>query len=787
MDLHTLRTLEYDRIIGQLEALSSSEVSRQELSRLLPSSHVDEVRQRLACTKEGMDVLRLQGDLSLEGLKDIRSALRRAEIGGVLSPFELLQVASTAACEKQVKHVLNQIDEQETPLPILREMAAGLEDFSSLVRSIHSAIDPEGQVTDEASPALAGIRRSIRQLQTGIRSSLEQILRSSHFQKMLQEAIITQRNDRYVVPVKQEYRSAFGGIVHDQSASGQTLFIEPETVVTQNNRIRELELDEEREVERILGELTLLVQGETHALEHNLGLLTQVDVILAKARLGKRLKGVCPSIAADGNLRFKQARHPLIPAEDVVPIDVELGGETNAIIITGPNTGGKTVTLKTIGLLSLMAQAGIPIPVEEESQITVFRNVFADIGDEQSIEQSLSTFSSHMTNIIRILEQVDQSCLVLLDELGAGTDPTEGAALAIAILDHILKKDCRMVATTHYTELKLFAHAREGVVNASVEFDVETLSPTYRLLVGIPGRSNAFDIARRLGLSDEVVQEARAQIGQDENQLEEMIGSLATDTRTASEERQQAESLRQEAEGLLSELKEQRRIWEEEKEKLRTAARRDAQSIVTRAKREAEDVLQELRGWARQQRGSIKEHQLIEARKRLEEAAPEAEWRHTTDETEADQDRAIAVGDEVFVRTLGQKGKVIEQQGEHHFQVQVGAMKMRVDRRNLEWRSTPKQEETTKGSASYHRSSAPVRHELDLRGKMVEEALAEIDKYLDDALLAGYEQVTLIHGKGTGALRNGVQQYLHRHVRVKAFRAGGQGEGGLGVTVVELK
>ncbi|MDR6226521.1 endonuclease MutS2 [Desmospora profundinema] len=787
MDSHTLRTLEYDRIIEQLEKSASSEVSRRKLSRLTPSPDVAEVRQRLASTQEGLDVLRLRGDLPLEGLQDIRSALRRANIGGVLSPSELLQVASTAACEKQVRKLIEGIDEEERPLPILRGLTDGLEELSSLARIIRNAIDEEGRVMDQASPELARIRRAILQLQAGIRASLEQILRSPHYQKMLQEGIITQRNDRYVVPVKQEYRGAFSGIIHDQSASGQTLFIEPESVVNQNNRMRELELDERREVERILGELTLAVQENSDALEHNLDLLTQWDVIFAKSRLGKRLKGICPHLDKEGSVELKQARHPLIAMDDVVPIDVSLDGHTQAIIITGPNTGGKTVTLKTIGLLSLMAQSGIPIPAEEGSRVAVFKDVFADIGDEQSIEQNLSTFSSHMTHIIRILERIDSSSLVLLDELGAGTDPTEGAALAIAILDHIIKQGSRLVATTHYTELKVFAHARKGVINASVEFDVETLSPTYRLLVGVPGRSNAFEIARRLGLPDQVVQEAKAQISHDENRLEEMIGSLATDTRTASEKRKEAEALRREADQLLSDLKAQWRLWEEEKEKLKEAARRDAQSVVARAKRESEAVLEELRQWTREQRGSIKEHQLIEARKRLEEAAPEADWPRPVTGTESEKNRSIAVGDEVFIRTFGQKGQVIEALGEDAFQVQVGAMKMKVDRNNLEWRSTPKRDEAVKGSTSYRRSSSSVRHELDLRGKLVEEAIPEIDKYLDDALLAGYEQITLIHGKGTGALRNGVQRYLDRHARVETYRSGGQGEGGLGVTVVQLR
>lgn len=787
MDSHTLRTLEYDRIIEQLEESASSEVSKQACSRLTPSFDLREVRHRLARVAEGLDVLRLQGDLSLEGLRDIRAALQRATIGGMLSPSELLQVAGTAACAKSVRNLLHSLDPEEVPLPNLRELAAGLEELPALVTAIRTAVDEDGRVTDQASSELADIRRHMRQLQAGIRASLDQIVRSPHVQKMLQEAIITQRNDRYVVPVKHEYRGSFAGIIHDESASGQTLFIEPESVVNQNNRMRELELREEREIERILGELTVMVQEQVPVLQQNMDILTQWDVIFAKARFGRKLKGICPQLDETGCVHLKQARHPLIPMDDVVPIDVNLDQETRAIIITGPNTGGKTVTLKTMGLLSLMAQTGIPIPAEEGSRVAVFSNVFADIGDEQSIEQSLSTFSSHMTHIIRIMERVDASSLVLLDELGAGTDPTEGAALAIAILEHMMKQGCRLVATTHYTELKVFAHVRPGVVNASVEFDVETLRPTYRLLVGVPGRSNAFEIARRLGLPDAIVQEARSQMGQDENRLEEMIASLASDTRAASDKREEAEALRLEAEQLLSDLQRQWNKWQEEKEKVKEAARREAQTIVSRAKREAESVLEELRRWSQERESSIKEHQLIAARKRLEDAVPQADWRRSVPSTPAKKKEPITVGDEVLVRTLGQKGQVTEGLGEEAFQVQVGAMKIKVNRQDLEWVSTPKREEAVKGSTFYRRSSVPVRHELDLRGKLVEEAIPAIDKYLDDALLAGYEQITLIHGKGTGALRNGVQRYLDRHPRVESYRSGGEGEGGLGVTVVQLK
>ncbi|MFC4075693.1 endonuclease MutS2 [Salinithrix halophila] len=782
-----LRILEYDRILGILEEQASSETGKAAIRRLTPVGEPGEAGHMLASTTEGMDVIRLKGGVSLSGVKDIKGAVDRAWLGSVLSASDLLKAAGTARAGRMVESLLASIDEESAELPILRELTGRLTDLKPLAREIDSAIDEDARVVDDASPELARIRRSMIQLQGSIRATLDQMIKSSHNQKMLQDPIITQRNDRYVIPVKVEYRSAFGGLVHDQSASGQTLFIEPESVVHQNNRLRELELEEEREVEKILAQLTGKVAEAGDALLSNLSILTELDVIFAKAEMGRVLKGVCPAINTEGVVSLKKARHPLIDPNQVVPIDVEMGRDYRAIIVTGPNTGGKTVTLKTVGLLSLMAQSGMPIPAEEGSILPVFSGVFADIGDEQSIEQNLSTFSGHMTNIIRILDRIDERSLVLMDELGAGTDPTEGAALAVAILEHILAKGCRLVATTHYNELKVFAHSRKGVINASVEFDVETLRPTYRLLIGVPGRSNAFDIARRLGLSQEVVDVARSQLSTEENHLEEMITGLASDRRIADEERADAERLRVEAEKLRREFADKLEAWEEEKGRLREAARREAKSLVTRTKREADEVLKELREWAKARPQDLKEHRLIEAKKRLDEAEPETDILRHDGVANGKLRRKIQVGDEVFVRSFGRKGQVTEDLGNGEFQVQIGSMKMKAAEETLEWKSSPHPAKEDTGYTSYRRQSADVRHELDLRGKMVDEAIPEIDKYLDNALLAGYPKVSLIHGKGTGALRTGVQKFLQRHPRVKEFRLGGQGEGGSGVTVVELR
>lgn len=734
MDPRMQQTLEYHRMIESLIELASSETGKTVATELQPSTCTEDVSHMLQSTAEAMDFLRLAGNLSFESVKEIRPSLQRARIGSVLSAVELLDVAGTAAAEKRVSSAFKRLEPEDAPLPILRELVGRLAETRGLAESILSSIDEDGRVKDEASPALKRIRGSIIQLQGRIRSSLEEILHHSKYVKMLQESIVTQRNDRYVIPVKQEYRGAFGGIVHDQSASGQTLFIEPQSVVDLNNRLRELELEEAREVERILGELTVQVGESAEDVENNLSVCTELDVIFAKARLGRKLKGIVPRLNTDGLIRLKGARHPLIDMEEVVPIDVELGGAYRAIVITGPNTGGKTVSLKTVGLLTLMAQAGLPIPAEEESTVSVFSGVFADIGDEQSIEQNLSTFSSHLTNIIHILQQIDAWSLVLMDELGAGTDPTEGAALAIAILEKVLERGCRLVATTHYNELKLFANSRDEVINASVEFNVETLSPTYRLLIGIPGRSNAFEIAERLGLPKEIIQTARSQISSEENRLEDMIGALSEDQRQAEEERQKAEALRMEAEALHQELKQQLKRWEKEKERIQESARREAKSIVSRAKREAEEVIHQLRQWAKERPGSLKEHKLIEAKKRLTDVEPETKWVKDVESEDRPQ-KAIAVGDEVWVKTLNQKGQVIADLGNDEFQVAVGLMKMKVPRNSLQWKASP-QVHSESGTTSYRRFSSNVRPELDLRGKLVEEAIPEIDKYLDDALLA---------------------------------------------------
>ncbi len=785
MEQWTLKSLEYDQVKECLKEQAATVLGKEKAEQLMPDASIERVKDRLDSTREGMDVIRLKGDVPFGGVRDLRTPIRRAEMKGMLTEAECLDIASTISAGRKIKSFLRQIEEEEAPLPILRGLAEQVESLNSVEKEILRTIDEQAVVKDQASSGLGKIRRQIGEARKQINQTLQDMIRNSHYTKMMQEAIITQRFDRYVIPVKMEYRSRFPGIVHDQSSSGATLFIEPEAVVKWNNRLRELELAEKKEVEKVLRRLTELIGEETESLQKNTEILAELDLIMACARYGYQVKGVVPRISGS-LLSLKKARHPLINAEDVVPIDLEMGESYQAIIITGPNTGGKTVTLKTVGLFALMTQSGIPIPAEEESVMPVFSGVYADIGDEQSIEQNLSTFSGHLTNIIQILEQIDKKSLVLFDELGAGTDPAEGAALAISILEHVIGRGCLVMATTHYSELKLFAHTHPKAINASVEFDVKTLKPTFRLLIGVPGSSNAFAISKRLGLRDELIKRAKAHLSTDENRMEEMITSLTEDRKEAEEDRDQAGRIRKEAEALYQDLKQKWEQLEEEKARIKENARREAQAIIKRAEREAEEVLKQLQSWIKARPQDLKEHELIEARSRLKNAVPEWEWAQKQ-KKKTGKKETLRVGNEVRVLSVNQTGTIVDELGDGFFQVQVGFLKMKIHKDQLEKRSSPKPVEAEKMRTTVKRSTADVKPECDLRGKLVEEALIEIDNYLDKAILAGYKQVFLIHGKGTGALRSGVQEYLQRQRHVKSFRLGNHGEGGSGVTVVELK
>lgn len=784
-----LQTMEYRKILNTLTEYTQTSMGRFAAEELKPVVQLEEVKRLLAATDQAYTVDRLKGTPSMSGITDVKEALKRAKIGGTLSTHELLATANTIHGSRRLKRFIAGIHEEEN-IDILFNLSELISEQKPLEDDIKACIDDTAEVLDSASPELAQIRRDLRNGEARIREKLESMIRSQSVAKMLQDQLITIRGDRFVIPVKAEYRSYFGGIVHDQSGSGATLFIEPESIVAMNNKLRETRIREEREIEAILQKLSAKVGEQADLIAMDVDIVGQLDFIFAKARMAHVMKAVLPRMNDRGYLKLKKGRHPLIPREQVVPIDVELGNDFTSIIVTGPNTGGKTVTLKTIGLLNLMAMSGLFIPAEEGSQMCVFDAIFADIGDEQSIEQSLSTFSSHMTNIIRILSTMTPKSLVLLDEVGAGTDPAEGSALAIAILEHIHSTGCRMVATTHYSELKAYAYERKGVINASMEFDINTLSPTYRLLVGVPGRSNAFAIAERLGLPGLILDYARGEVKEEDQRVEHMIASLEENRHSAEVERERAEQVRVEMEELRARHRQELQKLEEQREKLVEKARAEAKKIVDKARSEAEDVISELRKLALEEGASVKEHKLIAARKRLDEAVPE-QRKKAANQPSGKKQRSIEPGDEVRVFSLNQKGHVVELAGSKEALVQLGIMKMKVALDDLELlsgtSSEAKKPARQQATVLKRTRDANIRNELDLRGANLEEALIEVDRFIDEAFLGNLGQIYIIHGKGTGILRTGIQEYLRKHKHVKSYRLGNYGEGGAGVTIAELK
>ncbi|WP_241138659.1 endonuclease MutS2 [Bacillus mycoides] len=782
----TLRVLEYNKVKEQLLEHTASSLGRDKVKNLVPSTDFEEIVELQETTDEAAKVIRLKGHVPLGGISDIRSNIKRAKIGSMLSPHELIEIASTMYGSRQMKRFIDNMIDNGVELPILETHVAQIVSLYDLEKKITNCIGDGGEVVDSASDKLRGIRNQIRTAESRIREKLENMTRSSNAQKILSDAIVTIRNERYVIPVKQEYRGVYGGIVHDQSASGQTLFIEPQVIVELNNALQEARVKEKQEVERILMMLTEEVAVEADIVLSNVEVVANLDFIFAKALYAKRIKATKPIVNNERYMGLKQARHPLIDPEIIVPNNIMLGKDFTTIVITGPNTGGKTVTLKTVGICVLMAQSGLHIPVMDESEICVFKNIFADIGDEQSIEQNLSTFSSHMVNIVDILEKADFESLVLFDELGAGTDPQEGAALAISILDEVCNRGARVVATTHYPELKAYGYNREQVINASVEFDVNTLSPTYKLLIGVPGRSNAFEISKRLGLSDRVIDRARNHISTDTNKIENMIAKLEESQKNAERERKEAEEHRKQSEKLHRELQRQIIEFNDERDEKLLKAQKEGEEKVEAAKKEAEGIIHELRQLRKAQLVNVKDHELIEAKSRLEGAAPELVKKQKVNVKNTAPKQQLRSGDEVKVLTFGQKGQLLKKVSDTEWSVQIGILKMKVKESNMEYINTPKQTEK-KAVASVKGRDYHVSLELDLRGERYEDAMMRVEKYLDDAQLASYPRVSIIHGKGTGALRQGVQDYLKKHRGVKTYRYGDMGEGGLGVTVVELK
>lgn len=781
-----LRTLEYFKIRDEVSNYCTSSIGRSHIDNLIPSVEFTVVRKLLEEMDEGMTILRLRGDVPMGGMTDIRPHAKRAQIGGMLSPTELMEIASTIRASKILRQFLENVAESEdVKIPHFIEKKEAIPILTALEHEINDCIDENGAVLDSASSTLRSIRQQLRIQVSRVREKLESYTRGANAAKMLSDSIITIRNDRYVIPVKSEYRSHYGGIIHDQSSSGQTLFVEPSAVVQINNDIRSLRVKEQEEINRILIKLTAEVEIVGHDIFVLVSVLGEIDVILAKAKYGQAQKCTMPIINNEGYIRLVKARHPLIPLETAVPNTIEFGKDITTIVITGPNTGGKTVTLKTVGLCTLMAQSGLPIPALDGSEVALFESVFADIGDEQSIEQSLSTFSSHMVNIVDILKKYDEKSLIIFDELGAGTDPQEGAALAISILDAVHGTGARVMATTHYPELKAYGYNRPGVANASVEFDIETLSPTYKLLIGVPGRSNAFEISERLGLPAYIINQAQTFTGTDRGEVNSMIASLENSRRQAEKDAEETEAHLAEARKVKADVELRLSELEQSKEKLEQKAKDKAKKIVDAARREAEDIISELRKMQSNTHNFVKEHELIDAKKRLDAALPDNPVLKKQKKLN-EMAKELKSGDEVKVLSFGQKGTLLEKLSKTEWSVQIGMLKMKLDESDLEFVKPEKQKQTVSVNSIRGRDTN-VKLELDLRGERYEDAIMRTEKYLDDALLSNYPRISIIHGKGTGVLRQAIQQFLKNHSRVKSYRFGEAGEGGHGVTVVELK
>ena len=778
MNERTLHVLEFDKILALLKEETSTIIGQQLVEQVKPLTTYEEVIQLQEETDEAVRILRLNHTIPLAHVENIADYIHRSKIGSILDPEACLHVAQLIYVGRNVKTFIEQLAEDER-LPRLEAIVEEIVSLRHLEKEIKTKIDDHGDIYDNASSTLRSIRASIRTYETRVREKLQQITRTKS--NMLSDTIVTIRNDRYVLPVKHEYRSVIGGIVHDQSSSGQTLFMEPKEVIPINNSLQHEIVKEKHEIEKILRQLTEKIAEHASELLSNMEMIAQIDLIYARAKLAHKMKAVKPILNEDGIIDMKQARHPLIPEEEVVANDIALGEDYHAIVITGPNTGGKTVTLKTIGLLTLMAQAGLQIPAIDGCRLAVFPKVFADIGDEQSIEQNLSTFSSHMVNIVEIMKHVDDRTLVLFDEIGAGTDPQEGAALAMALLDEVIEKNARVVATTHYPELKAYGYNRESVMNASVEFDVETLRPTYRLMMGVPGRSNAFEISARLGLHDEIIERAKSYLGVDSKNVENMITALEQSRKQAEIKLEEAHKILEESEQLHKELRDKLAEFARKRDQLYRQAEEKAEKALQQAREEAELIVQELREM--RDNTQWKEHEWIEARKMLEEAQPELVKEKESETKEIEH--TFEVGDEIKHKTLQQTGEIIEKKNENEFIIQLGLMRVTAKKKDLQFIGKAKKEEE-KPVTQIVTSSQPVKAEIDLRGKRYEDAMRELEEYIDRAMLEGYPRVTIIHGKGTGALRKGVKKFIEQSPHIKSSRYGGEGEGGSGVTIVEL-
>ncbi len=792
MNKRSLRILEYNKIIDMLIPYAGSSMGQRLCRRLKPSVEQTEILRLQEETRDALARLYKQGSVSFSGVIDVGMSLKRLEVGATLSPSELLDIARLLDNTLSVRQY--GVSEEEGHEPdCLDARFLDLMPLEHISREIRRCILSADEIADDASSELKALRRSKKQMNDKIHTQLSNIVNAQNNQTLLQDSIITMRNGRYCIPVKQEYRSSFPGMIHDQSSSGSTLFIEPMSVVNLNNELKELENKEQLEIERILASLSEQTGFEREVIASDVKLLTELDFIFARAKFAKSYQGTEPIFNTRRYIHIKQGRHPLLDKNTVVPIDIELGDTYSMLIVTGPNTGGKTVSLKTIGLFTLMGQSGLHIPAFEGSELCVFQDVFADIGDEQSIEQSLSTFSSHMSNIVYIIKHATPDTLVLFDELGGGTDPVEGAALAIAILNHLKKQEIRCMATTHYSELKTFALSTDGIENASCEFDVASLRPTYRLIIGIPGKSNAFAISKKLGLPDYIIEEARSQLDASSLNFEDLISDLEASRKTIEEEEQKIAAYKTEIEALRNQLKEKQESLEQQRTKLLKNAREEAMEILEEAKEIADQSIRKYQKWERNPAKAnnkdmeAQRSRLRDKMKSLDGAMNKPKKQRRSGQKAED----FKVGDTVYIISMDTTGTVLSlPNAKGELSIQAGILHMTLPITDCEITDTPVVTEP-KPPKSHRRMNleraATIRPEINVIGLTVDEAISKIDKYMDDALLSNLSQITIIHGKGTGALRKGIHEYLRKQTHVAEFRNGEFGEGDMGVTIVELQ
>ena len=779
------KVLEFSKIRTQLAEYATSEKGKQMIKELPIEVDAKAIQHKIEETTDGVELLRLKQGIPIPRLKDISFALKRLELEAGLNGRELSDILRVLTTTHEVERFFEKVEEEEIALKRVPRLVEKLESIPEVTSELEASIREDGYVLDSASPTLHGVRVGIQKTEQDIRRQMDQYLTGKNSQ-YLSDTIITIRNDRYVLPVKAEYKSVFGGTVHDQSSTGQTLFMEPQAVVNLNNKLREYQIQEKREVERILWELSQKLMPYTNSLHQNHYVLARLDVVNAKALYAHELRATEPIIDANNYVALWQAWHPLLEREKAVANDIILGEEYQAIVITGPNTGGKTILLKTVGVIQLMAQMGLYIPAGENSRVGVFTEIFADIGDEQSIEQNLSTFSSHMSNIVSILKQINDKSLILIDEIGSGTDPQEGSSLAIAILDYIASKQSYVIASTHYPELKAYGYDRPKTINASMEFDGDTLQPTYQLLLGVPGRSNAFDISKRLGLPSIIIDQARGLLSEEDQDLNAMISDLEQKRRRAQRD---ADKMRHQLElstQLLEDLQRETEQFQANKARLLEEAKERANTLIEQSQDDADKILSEIRELQlRSKQSTVKEHEMIEKKTALKDLKHEQALKKNKVLRKEKAKKALQVGQSVEVLSFGQRGTLVEKVNDKEWVVQMGIIKMKIDIEDLSpiaEAQEAKQQVIVKSARASHVSS-----ELDLRGKRYEEAMKDLELYLDAAILANYPRATIIHGRGTGAIQQGVHKVLRSHRSVSSFEFAPMNTGGNGATIVTFK